>query len=201
MDVPVELSRIVIAETSPQQVIFLREKDGQRSFPIMIGIGEALAIDRRLKGMQMPRPLTHDLLAHVIEAMGGHLEKIVINDLRDATFIATLHIRRNGEMLQIDSRPSDAIALGVAFNTPIFVADHVMEKVLGEEQSFASQRQMLEERREQLAEQIAELSEQMENEDFRASVSRGELKAMQEQMQEMQSDLEQIDEILRQFPE
>ena len=105
MDVAVELSRIVITETSPQQTIILKEKEGERSFPIVIGINEALAIDRRLKGVEMPRPMTHDLLASVIGAMGGRLERIVINDLRDHTFIATLHIRRGAEVLEIDSGP------------------------------------------------------------------------------------------------
>jgi bifunctional DNase/RNase len=200
MDVPVELARIVITETSPEQMIFLREKAGGRSFPILIGIGEALAIDRRLKGMQMPRPLTHDLLAHVIEAMGGRIDRIVINDLRDATFIATIYVHRGGEIIPIDSRPSDAIALGVALDTPLFVAEHVLAKVLSEEMSAASQRQRLEARREQLAEQIAELGERLQDEDFIALIEGDELQTLQQQMQDMQADLEAIDEILRQFP-
>ena len=129
MDVPMELARILITELGDQQVIFLREKNGDRSFPIMIGINEALAIDRRLKGQETPRPMTHDLLASVIEALGGRVERIVINDIRNHTFIATLCIRRGTELIAIDSRPSDAIALGIAGNVPIFVADHVMEEV------------------------------------------------------------------------
>ncbi len=200
MDVPVELSRIVITETSPEQVIFLREKNGGRSFPILIGIGEALAIDRRLKGAQMPRPMTHDLLGHVIEAMGGRIERIVVNDLHDATFIATIYIRRGGEVIPIDSRPSDAIALGIAQDTPLFVADHVLEKVLSEEMNAAHQRERLELRRTELAEQIAELTEQLQDEEFASSLGQEEQQALQEQMREMQADLEAIDEILRQLP-
>ena len=129
MDIEMELSRIVIQETSEQQFIFLKECGGERTFPIVIGIGEAIAIDRRLKGIPTPRPMTHDLLYNVITEMGGTLEKIVISDLRDHTFFAVLYISLDGEMLEIDSRPSDAIALGVVENTPIYVAEHVLDEV------------------------------------------------------------------------
>lgn len=128
MDVEAELSRIIINETSDQQVIVLKERDGQRSFPIVIGIVEIFAIDRRLKGIKPPRPMTHDLLGTVIESLGARIDKIVINDLRHHTFYATITLSLNGRSVEIDSRPSDAIALGVASNTPIYVADHVFEK-------------------------------------------------------------------------
>ena len=200
MEVPVELSRIVITETSPQQIIFLKEKNGQRSFPIMIGITEALAIDRRVKGAQMPRPLTHDLLAKVIEAMGGQLVKIVINDLRDGTFIASLLIRHGTEMIEIDARPSDAIALGAAFDTPIFVAEHVMEEVLKESFDIATQRESLEVRRDQLIEQVAELREHLEDKEVQESLTKQDMLALQRQLQEMQADLEAIEELLRRMP-
>jgi bifunctional DNase/RNase len=128
MDVEVELSRIIINETSDQQVIVLKERHGNRSFPIVIGIVEIFAIDRRLKGIKPPRPMTHDLLDSVIENLGVKIEKIVINDLRNHTFYAKIHLSSNGQTIQIDSRPSDAIALGVASNAPIYVAEHVFEK-------------------------------------------------------------------------
>ena len=86
MDVEVELSRIIINEASDQQVIVLKERNGQRSFPIVIGIVEIFAIDRRLKGIEPPRPMTHDLLSSVIENLGAKIEKIVINDLSNHTF-------------------------------------------------------------------------------------------------------------------
>ncbi len=127
MDIEVELSRIIINEASDQQVIVLKERGGERSFPIVIGIFEVFAIDRRLKGIETPRPMTHDLLSSTIENLGGKLEKIVINDLVNHTFYAQLHISRDGQKVEIDSRPSDAIALGVASETPIFVADHVFD--------------------------------------------------------------------------
>jgi len=124
-----ELARVIISETSDQQMIVLREKDGERSFPIIIGIFEAVAIDRRLKGAELPRPLTHDLLDNVIKGMGGKLSRIVVNDLKDNTFYARLHIVRGEEEIEIDARPSDAVALAVRAGCPIFVEDSVLEKV------------------------------------------------------------------------
>jgi bifunctional DNase/RNase len=129
MSVQMELHKIIISEMQDLQVIYLKEVDGERTFPIMIGSAEAYAIDRRLKGTPTQRPLTHDLLATVIERMGGSIERIEINDLSDRTFFALIHIRLDGQILQIDSRPSDAIALGIATTVPIYVADHVLKAV------------------------------------------------------------------------
>jgi bifunctional DNase/RNase len=129
MAVQVELKRIIITETSDQQVIYLKEVNGERAFPIVIGSNEAFAIDRRLKGQPTPRPQTHELLSSVIEKLDGQLERIVINDLQDHTFFARLVIRHGGKTVEVDSRPSDAIALGVANNVPIFVAEHVLDEV------------------------------------------------------------------------
>src|SRR3954469_25353805 len=129
MSVQVELKRIIITEASEQQVIYLKEVAGERAFPIVIGSTEAVAIDRRLKGQPTPRPQTHELLSSVIEKLDGQLERIVINDLQDHTFFARLVIRHHGKTVEIDSRPSDAIALGVATDVPIFVAEHVMDEV------------------------------------------------------------------------
>ena len=128
MDVEVELSRIIINETSDQQIIVLKERHGERAFPIVIGIVEIFAIDRRLKGITPPRPMTHDLLASVIDSLGATIERIVIDDLRDHTFSAKIYLRLNGRTVTIDSRPSDAIALCAEIKAPIFVADHVFDK-------------------------------------------------------------------------
>jgi bifunctional DNase/RNase len=127
MELEAELSRIIIDEQSDQQVIVIRERNGTRSFPIVIGIVEILAIDRRLKGITPPRPMTHDLLGNIIEGLGARIERIVINDLRHHTFYARIHLSLNGKSVEIDSRPSDAIALGVARQVPIYVAEHVFE--------------------------------------------------------------------------
>ncbi|MBL7189842.1 MAG: bifunctional nuclease family protein [Phycisphaerae bacterium] len=127
MELEAELSRIVIDEQSDQQIIVIKEKNGNRSFPIVIGIVEILAIDRRLKGIKPPRPMTHDLLGDVIEGLGAKTEKIVISGLRQHTFFAKIHLRLNGRTVEIDSRPSDAIALGVARQVPIYVAEQVFD--------------------------------------------------------------------------
>jgi hypothetical protein len=130
MDVQVELSRIIITETSDQQIIVLKEKFGERSFPIVIGINEAFAIDRRLKGIPTPRPLTHDLCESILAEMQGELDKIVIHSLHDHTFYAKLVVRRNGgELIEIDSRPSDAIALSAGREVPLFVDEAVLREV------------------------------------------------------------------------
>ena len=129
MSVQMELHKIIISEMQDQQIIVLKEVDGERKFPIVIGSNEAMAIDRRLKSIPTPRPMTHDLLANTIESMGGSIEKIEINDLQDHTFFARIHIRQGGKQLEVDSRPSDAIALGIASVVPIYVAEHVLAEV------------------------------------------------------------------------
>jgi bifunctional DNase/RNase len=134
LSVPVqmELKRIIISEIHDQQVIMLKEAEGDRSFPIVIGIFEATSIDRRVKGMPSPRPLTHDLVASVIEHLGGDLQDIFISDLREHTYFAKLRIRQNGELVEVDCRPSDAIALAVTAKVPIYVAEDVLGEVWGE---------------------------------------------------------------------
>jgi bifunctional DNase/RNase len=130
--VHMELKRIIISEIHEQQVVMLKEVDGDRSFSIMIGIFEATSIDRRVKRLPSPRPLTHDLVASVVENMGGEIRDVYISELKDHTYFAKLRIRQNGEMVEIDSRPSDAIALAVTANVPIYVSEDVLEEVCGE---------------------------------------------------------------------
>jgi bifunctional DNase/RNase len=134
MPVEMELSRILIRELNDYQLIELTEVEGDRSFPIVIGLPEAQAIERRLQGKEIKRPQTHDLLSALIDALGGRLISITINDLSDHTFFATLDIQReDGETLHIDSRPSDAIAIGIAGGVPIYVEEHVLEEAQSEE--------------------------------------------------------------------
>ncbi len=134
MPVPMELSRIVISEMGDQQVIYLREINGQRSFPILIGIFEATSIDRRVKGIMAPRPLTHDLIVSIVEHLGGRLQDVVITELREHTYFARLRIRREGELIEVDARPSDAIAVAMTCDPPlpIYVNEDVLNDVLGE---------------------------------------------------------------------
>lgn len=134
--VPMELSKIIITETSDHQIIVLKEREGQRSFPIVIGLHEAWAIDRAVKGVTTPRPLTHDLIGNIIEGLHAGIIKIVINDLRNNTFYAKIILQQNGLMVEIDSRPSDAIAVAMQKNTPIFVASKVLEEVCKSESEF-----------------------------------------------------------------
>ena len=127
--VQMELVRIVISENGDQQIIFLKELDGERTFPIVIGPFEAHSIDRRVRGQVATRPLTHDLLASTIEQLGGDLQDIFISELRDQTYFAKLRIRHDGETIEVDSRPSDAIALAVTVEVPIYVAEEVLDEV------------------------------------------------------------------------
>jgi uncharacterized protein len=128
MEVEAELTKIIINEMSDQQIIVLKECHGQRSFPIVIGIVEIFAIDRRLKGIPPVRPMTHDLLITILDTLGARVEKIVINDLSNHIFFARIHLSLNGQIFEIDSRPSDAIAIGTAAKAPIFVEEHVFDQ-------------------------------------------------------------------------
>jgi len=132
MPVQMELSRIIISEINDQQVIYLKEVDGSRQFPILIGMFEATSIDRRVKNYQSPRPLTHDLLVGIVEALGAELDSVMISDLRDHTYFARLRVKHDGELVEIDSRPSDAIAVAVSCDPPlpIYVAEEVLEDVI-----------------------------------------------------------------------
>ncbi|MBX6312887.1 MAG: bifunctional nuclease family protein [Isosphaeraceae bacterium] len=124
-----ELSRIIISDNNEQQIIYLKEVDGERTFPIVIGFFEATSIDRRVRGQTTPRPLTHDLLASTIDQLGGQLQDIYISELRDHTYYAKLRIKHEGEIVEVDSRPSDAIAVAVTVDVPIFVSEDVLDEV------------------------------------------------------------------------
>ena len=129
MPVQMELCRIIISEIGDQQIIYLKEVEGERTLPIVIGIFEATSIDRRVRGIQTPRPLTHDLLASIVDHLGGEVQDVVISELREHTYFARLRIRRDGELIEVDCRPSDAIALAVTVNAPIYVAEEVLGEV------------------------------------------------------------------------
>ncbi|MBN9520391.1 bifunctional nuclease family protein [bacterium] len=128
-----ELRRIIISEVEDHQVIILREVDGERSFPIVIGIFEATSIDRRVKGMQAPRPLTHDLIVAAVEQLGAEIQDVIISDLKEHTYFAKLRVRQEGELVEIDCRPSDAIALAVTAKVPIYVNEDVLGEALDED--------------------------------------------------------------------
>jgi len=127
-----ELRRIIISEVDEHQVIVLREIEGERSFPIVIGLFEATSIDRRVKGIATPRPLTHDLIVAAVDQMGGEVQDIVISDLKDHTYFAKLRVRHEGELIEVDCRPSDAIAVAVTAKVPIYVSEDVLGEALEE---------------------------------------------------------------------
>lgn len=135
MPVAMELARIIISEINSEQVIYLKEIDGTRTFPILIGIFEATSIDRRVKGLQTPRPLTHDLLVNSVETLGGEFQDVVISELKDHTYYAVLRVRHEGELFEIDSRPSDAIAVAVTCepHLPIYVSEDVLNDLMNTE--------------------------------------------------------------------
>ena len=130
-----ELSQVIINEASDAQVIVLKERDGGRSFPIMIGPVEAAAINRGIHERPTLRPMTHDLLNNLINDLRLNLDRVVVSDLRDKTFYAKLVILRDGERVEVDSRPSDAIALATLRGTPIYVEEKVLSEVAREEQT------------------------------------------------------------------
>jgi len=135
MPVHMELSRIIISEINDQQVIYLKEVEGDRTFPILIGLFEATSIERRVKHKGSPRPLTHDLLVNSVESLGGELQDVVISELKEHTYYAKLRVRHDGELIEIDARPSDAIAVAVTCDPvlPIYVSEEVLNDVLGEQ--------------------------------------------------------------------
>ena len=134
MPVQMELRRIIISELVEHQIVVLKEVDGERNFPIVIGIFEATSIDRRVKGIQAPRPLTHDLIIAVVEQMGGEIQDIVISDLKEHTYFAKLRVRKDGELTEVDCRPSDAIAVAVASRIPIYVSEDVLGEAVEEDE-------------------------------------------------------------------
>jgi len=129
--IEIELSRIIMQQKGDQQYLHLRERDGQRTFPIVIGFNEIEEINRKLQGISPPRPLTHDLIGRVLRALDHDLVRVVISELRDSTFFANLILRAKdgGSEKTVDCRPSDAIALAVQVGAPIFVARDVFDAV------------------------------------------------------------------------
>ena len=127
--IQVELTKIIIDEKRQDQIIVLKEKDGERQIPIIIGFMEASAIKMKISGIEVPRPLTHDLLVNLIDAMDAQMTRLIIDKLETNTFFAKLDIKKSsGETRLIDCRPSDGIAVAVRTRCPIFVDGEVLTK-------------------------------------------------------------------------
>ncbi|MEN2998459.1 MAG: bifunctional nuclease family protein [Brevinematia bacterium] len=137
--IEVEIEDIVMTNTGFAMIFY--DKESNRVLPIFIGPFEANGILMKLQDIKFPRPLTYDLIRNILDSMGVSVEKVVINDLRDNTFYATLYINFQGNVLEIDSRPSDAVAIAVRFNAPIYVAQHVMDQSSIHKSEYLSQTQ------------------------------------------------------------
>ncbi len=120
------LAGVRVELPSNQPIVLLKESEGERFLPIWIGAAEAAAIAFALQGIVTPRPMTHDLLKNLLEEMGVLIDRIVITELREQTFYAVIHMRQNGSSYEISSRPSDAIALAVRTESPIFADEEVL---------------------------------------------------------------------------
>jgi uncharacterized protein len=124
----VEIKGLMLDPSSQVPIVILRDVENQLFLPIWIGIAEAQAIAARMEGIDPPRPMTHDLLRSVVEKLGAKVSKIVISDLKENTFFAALHLTRGDEEIVVDARPSDAIALALRVEAPIFVLQAVLDQ-------------------------------------------------------------------------
>ena len=126
--IEVTVAHLGLDRTTNTPVVILREKDGERVLPIWIGPAEASAIAMELQGLKPPRPMTHDLLKQIIVGLGAGVDKVVISSLKDKTYFAELLLVRDGQIYQVDARPSDSIALALRLNAPIFTDASLLEQ-------------------------------------------------------------------------
>src|SRR5574339_43552 len=127
MQIEMTIKGLMVDPITNMPIIILRDKDGQRVLPIWVGVFEANAIALQIENVTTPRPMTHDLLKNVIQDLRGHIEKIVVSDLKENTFYALIYLNVNGEVMAVDARPSDAIALALRARAPIFVEEKVID--------------------------------------------------------------------------
>ena len=127
MQVEMSIKGIMVAPTTNMPIVLLHDAERQRVLPIWVGIFEANAIGSQIENVSTPRPMTHDLLRNIIHDLRAHVEKIVINEIKNNTFYASIHLDRDGEQIAIDARPSDAIALALRVKAPIFAEDNVID--------------------------------------------------------------------------
>jgi len=118
---------LMVDPVTNMPIVILRDKDGERVLPIWVGVFEANAIALQIENIATPRPMTHDLLRNVIRDLNGAVEKIVVSDLKETTFYALIYLRVGSEVVAIDARPSDALALALRTQAPIFVEEHVID--------------------------------------------------------------------------
>lgn len=163
--VEARVNGLILEHKTQQNIVILREVDGVRILPIWIGPGEAQAIRRMLADEPFPRPLTHDLLAIVVEGLKAKIAKVVISDLRENTFFASVFVERDNDVLSIDARPSDSIALALRAKAPIYVNETLLQPPPRETESDESgeTRELTDEEK---AEQLRRYLEGLNPEDF-----------------------------------
>jgi uncharacterized protein len=127
MQIEMTIKGLMVDPITNMPIIILRDKEGQRVLPIWVGVFEANAIALQIENVTTPRPMTHDLLNNVIHDLRGRIEKIVVSDLRESTFYALIYLTVGGEVMAVDARPSDAIALALRARAPIFVEEKVID--------------------------------------------------------------------------
>ncbi len=158
MVVEVRINGLAMDAQAKSHVVLLKEVDGERVLPIWIGPAEAQAIARELAGERFPRPLTHDLLATIVEGLHARVTRVVIADLKDATFFANLILERDGEVISVDARPSDSIAVALRCHAPLFVADKLLAEGAAPQQTELTP--------EEKKEQLRRFLENLDPEDF-----------------------------------
>ena len=142
--VEARVNGLILEHKTQQNIVILREVEGERILPIWIGSGEANAILTKLKGSDPPRPMTHDLLQSLVDLVGASVLRVAVTELRDNTYYAMITLRINGEDVELDSRPSDAIALAVRADAPIFADEAVIEESAVEAERPPSEQQVVE---------------------------------------------------------
>jgi uncharacterized protein len=169
--VEARVNGLVLEQKTQQNVIILKEAGGERILPIWIGPGEAHAIRRMLSGEPFPRPLTHDLLVLIVDGLKARVSRVVISELREGTFYATVMVQRDGEVLSIDARPSDSIAVALRAKAPIFVNVELLQEPPARSEQEGGGESSTEEPQpeptdEEKAEQLRRFLERLNPEDF-----------------------------------
>jgi uncharacterized protein len=138
MQIEMNIKGLMIDPITNMPIIILRDPEGQRILPIWVGVFEANAIALQIENVQTPRPMTHDLLKNIIDDLSAQVERIVVTELKENTFYALIHLRTNGHSIEVDARPSDAIALALRTRSPIFVEEAVIQNARSVESSRES---------------------------------------------------------------